>query len=281
MPGDLHTHSTFSDGGLAIEKLPRMAAWAGMTHLAVTDHDSFLAYDYALQHPTQQGVQLIPAMEISAWDAQRKRKVHLLCYGPDRTAELQQNFEKMAAARNHQQRVSLNALLQLYPFLDQEEILQKAQSSVSLFKAHLMRTLREYGLTDEIYGDLYRRLLTRGGPCYAPTEYRLPIQDALEMAKRARAVVILAHPGVYDTLELAAELAKEGCIDGVEVHHPGNTPAVQVALKNLAMQHRLIVTGGTDYHGMNEDRVCPLGSCFTGDVHLNRLISLLERRKKT
>lgn len=40
MPGDLHTHTTYSDGSTPVDKLPFLAACAGMTHLAVSDHDS-------------------------------------------------------------------------------------------------------------------------------------------------------------------------------------------------------------------------------------------------
>lgn len=280
MSGDLHTHSTFSDACIPIEKLPRMAAWAGLSHLAVTDHDSFLSNDYALQNPVCAGVALIPGMELSAWDEQRKRKVHLLCYGADHTPRLEKHVSDMAASRNRQQEASIAALLRLYPFLDEEEIRARARDSISLFKVHIMRTLRDYGLTDAIYGELYRRLLGKGGSCYAPTGYRAPVRELLEAAHEARAVVVLAHPGVYDTMELARELAAEGVIDGVEVHHPGNSPAVRIELKNLAMQYGLIATGGTDYHGMNEDRVCPVGACQTCDAQLERLVQLMQKRKK-
>ena len=82
MKGDLHTHTLFSDGSIPAEKLPRMAASAGLTHLAITDHDTFLAWEYAKTHPQQEGVTLIPGVEISAWDFKRGRKVHVLCYAP-------------------------------------------------------------------------------------------------------------------------------------------------------------------------------------------------------
>ncbi len=96
MKGDLHTHSTFSDGGIPIDRLPRMAAWAGMSHLAVTDHDTFLSYDHALAHPQQDGVRLLPGMELSTWDTRRDQKVHLLCFYPDKTAELQEYFSRIS-----------------------------------------------------------------------------------------------------------------------------------------------------------------------------------------
>ena len=55
MPGDLHTHTTYSDGSTPVDKLPFLAACAGMTHLAVSDHDSIQSVRYAYAHPVQNG----------------------------------------------------------------------------------------------------------------------------------------------------------------------------------------------------------------------------------
>ena len=69
-------------------------------------------------------------------------------------------------------------------------------------------------------------------------------------------------------------------IDGVEIQHPGNSPAVRIALRNMAMEYGLIVTGGTDYHGMNSDRICPVGSCTTADAQLERLLELMQKKHR-
>ena len=79
MPGDLHTHTTFSDGSTPADKLPFLAACAGMTHLAISDHDSIRSVRYAYAHPVQNGVHLIPATELTAYDYERAHRVHLLC----------------------------------------------------------------------------------------------------------------------------------------------------------------------------------------------------------
>lgn len=279
MRGDLHTHTDFSDGCIPIEKLPRMAAAAGLSHLAVTDHDTFLAYDYAVSHPQQAGVQLIPGIEISAWDAKRGRKVHILCYAPRRTKALEEHFARMADSRNLQQEGSIKKLIELYPFIDAEDVRALAAKSGVLFKAHIMRTLREYALSDAIYGALYKKLLGRNGLCKTGESHREPVENILRWAHEADAVVVLAHPGVYDSMELTEELARAGLIDGVEIDHPGNTPQVRERLRRLAVECDLIVTGGTDYHGMNSDRVCPVGECSTDEEQLQRLLALIAARR--
>ncbi len=88
MAGDLHTHTNFSDGSSDIETLPFLAARAGLTALAVSDHDTDLSIRWALEHPVAQGVRMIPAVELTCFDTRRGRRVHLLCYCPELTDEL-------------------------------------------------------------------------------------------------------------------------------------------------------------------------------------------------
>ena len=83
MPGDLHTHTTYSDGSTPVAKLPFLARCAGMTHLAISDHDSIQSVRYAYAHPVQDGVRLIPAAELTGYDFERSHRVHILTFWPD------------------------------------------------------------------------------------------------------------------------------------------------------------------------------------------------------
>ncbi len=280
MKGDLHTHTLFSDGSVPIEKLPRMAAAAGLTHLSVTDHDTFLSCEYAEAHPQQAGVTLIPGVEISAWDFKRGRKVHVLCYAPRRTPELEAHFARMRDSRNAQQRGSTEKLVKLYPFIDPEDVEAWGKTGGVLFKGHIMRTVREYALTDKIYGEMFRKLLGKNGLCYVGESHREPVENVVKWGREAGAVVVIAHPGSYDSLELTCELARAGMIDGVEIDHPGNKAEVREALQRLTEECGLLITGGTDYHGMLSDRVCMVGDNLTQEEHLQRLLTLIVERRQ-
>lgn len=83
MAGDLHTHSTCSDGSVPIHRLPLMAARLGLSSLALSDHDTTLSAQYAYDHPVQDGVRLIPAAELTGYDFERSHRVHLLTFWPD------------------------------------------------------------------------------------------------------------------------------------------------------------------------------------------------------
>lgn len=276
MAGDLHTHTNFSDGSCDIETLPFLASRVDLTHLAISDHDTVLAARYAYEHPQDHGVTLIPAAELTAFDTQRGRRVHLLCYCPDLTPRLCAFCDTMAQRRNAAQEQAMTALERMYPQFTREAAQAYAKRSGVVFKTHFMRVLMEYGYTDTIYGALYHEL----SRTIIPDPAYDSLDDVLAVIAEARGVAVLAHPSVYNSMELAAQLASEGRIDGVEVHHPRNTPQDKAALLQLATEHDLIVTGGTDFHGMYASKPLPLGTCTTEQAQIERLLTLAQRRKR-
>lgn len=276
MAGDLHTHTNFSDGSCDIETLPFLASRVGLTHLAVSDHDTVLAARYAYEHPQDHDVTLIPAIELTAFDTQRGRRVHLLCYYPDLSPRLCAFCDTMAQRRNVAQEQALTTLEQMYPQFTREAAQAYAKRSGVVFKTHFMRVLMEYGYTDTIYGALYHEL----SRTVIPNPAYDSLDDVLAVIADARGVAVLAHPSVYNSMELAAQLAREGRIDGVEIHHPRNTPQDKATLLQLAAEHDLIVTGGTDFHGMHASKPLPLGTCTTEQAQIERLLALARRRKQ-
>ena len=279
MPGDLHTHTNFSDGSSDIELLPFLAAREGLEFLAVSDHDTALSAQYAYDHPIERGVRLIPAVELTALDAQRGRKVHFLCYCPDLTQSLRAFFDLMAQRRNAAAENSGGALEKIYPQFTLEAAKRFSARGGVTYKTHMMRLLYEYGYTDGIYKDLYKKLFGGLGGL-APCEPQYESVDAvLDIARAARGVVVLAHPSVYGSMELAKQLAREGRIDGVEVDHPRNTEADKTTLRRLARECGLLVTGGTDFHGLHMSQPVPLGAYTTQDNMAQRILALAAGRK--
>ena len=276
MRGDLHTHSTFSDGALAAEWLPRLAAAAGLTHLAVSDHDTLLSVDYARRLGNAGGVSLVPAAELTGFDTRRGRRVHLLCYEPKATDELRAFCERMARSRNEAARENLERIERRFPQFSRAMALDLARDAGVCFKAHIMRVCFEFGLSDGLYGEVYRALTREGvfrGPDYAPVE------QVLEIARRAGAVIVLAHPSVYQSMELFEELAAAGELDGVEIDHPRNTPQDRAELMRAADRYGLIVTGGSDFHGLHASRPVALGSHATDGKNLARILETAASRR--
>ena len=225
MPGDLHNHSTCSDGSVPIQRLPRMAARVGLDTMAISDHDTLLSVRYCYEHPTQDGVRLIPATELTGYDYERHHRVHLLTFWPDpESPELIRHCDIMRQRRNECCLQSAREIEQIYPQFRTEQALEYAKDSGVLFKSGIMQALCELGLAEGIYGEEYHRLFgwePRGIVLHSP-EYP-PVQEVLATAKAAGAVVVFAHPTVYKSMPLLRELVKEG-IGG---RHRGGPPPQQ------------------------------------------------------
>ena len=178
---------------------------------------------------------------------------------------------------------SCKELEQICPQFRTEEALELARDSGTLFKAQVMRVLWQYGLADGMYNTVYKSLFglkpVRGRILHTP-RYE-PVDTVLEVIKASRAVVVLAHPSVYHSMELARELIAAGRLDGVEINHPRNTPEDKAELARLAKENGLIVTGGTDYHGINTVTPRPVGAFSTSDEMIARIGDIAKARKAT
>lgn len=281
MPGDLHNHSTCSDGSVPIHRLPLMAARVGLDTMAISDHDTLLSVQYCCDHPMQDGVRLIPATELTGYDYERQHRVHLLTFWPDpECPELKAHCDIMRQRRNECTLQSAREIEVLYPQFRTEQALEYAKDSGVLFKSGIMQALHELGLCDGVYTELYHKLFgwnPRGIVLHSP-EY-LPVQDVLATAKASGAVVVFAHPTVYKSMPLVRELVKEGMIDGIEVEHPRNSPEDKAECAALCAQYGLIHTGGTDFHGANHAHPHPVGTCITADDQIARIEELAHKRK--
>ena len=245
------------------------------------DHDTTLSAQYAYDHPVQDGVRLIPAAELTGYDFERSHRVHLLTFWPDLDCPaLRRHCDIMRQRRNECALQSCREIEALYPQFRTEQALEYAKDSGVLYKSGIMQALHELGLCDGIYTSLYHYLFgwnPRGIVLHSP-EYR-PVRDVLATAKAAGAVVVFAHPTVYQSMPLVRELVKEGMIDGIEVEHPRNSPEDRAECAALCEQYGLIHTGGTDFHGANHKVPHPVGTCTTADDQVARILELAHKRR--
>ncbi len=282
MPGDLHNHSTCSDGSVPIHRLPVLAARVGLDTMAISDHDTLLSVQYGYDHPVQDGVRLIPAAELTGYDYERSHRVHLLVYWPDPDCPaLKRHCDIMRQRRNECTLQSARELEELFSQFRTEQALEYAKDSGVLYKSGIMQALCELGLAQGIYGERYHELFgwnPRGKILHSP-EYP-PVREVLETARASGAVVVFAHPTVYKSMPLLRQLVKEGAIDGIEIDHPSNSPEDRAECIALCEQYGLIRTGGTDFHGSNHKKVYPVGTCTTADDQIARIEELARSRKK-
>lgn len=269
MAADLHCHTKISDGSTGIEELVELAKNKNIKTIAVTDHDTFAGVTRAQVHARKYGIEVIHGAEISAFDNKRGRLVHILCYLCDKPDRLQGVFANIAQSRRDAMNLALHKLMKIYPITPQM-VAKRAMGSTTVFKSHIMQALMDAGYTDRVYGDLYTKLFNwRVGIVKTKIEYP-DVYDILTLIHQAGGVAVMAHPGVYDSIDLLPELAEKG-LDGVECWYPRAKEGETDKIIAIADRYNLIKTGGTDFHGCNSNMVNPLGTCTTPDDQLQRL----------
>ena len=273
---DLHCHTKMSDGSASIDEVVLMAKKLGLKTIAVTDHDTFAGATRACVYGRRQGIEVIHGAEISCIDSARGRKVHILCYlcqNPDR---LEGVFKRTKERRQRAAALMLQKVMRQYP-ITPDMVSRRAQGSTNIYKQHIMHALLDAGYTNEIFGDLFRSLFhPKEGSAYAPVEYP-EVTEIVPKIHEAGGLAVLAHPAEYDSYDLLEELSGMG-LDGVEVSHPRNRSGDQERLSEFARTHGLVMTGGTDFHGMYSSKFHPVGTFTTSQEQVEALFYKKQKR---
>jgi 3',5'-nucleoside bisphosphate phosphatase len=247
MPGavDLHTHTTASDGALSPRELVRQAARVGLRVLAVTDHDSTEGLAEALaearHHPP---LEIVPGIEINC-DADAA-EIHVLGYCMDYEAPWFQAFcreqreERRARVRRIAERLEALGLP-----IDPEEVWALVQEG-SAGRPHVARVMVRRGYVASVR-EAFSRYLATGRPAYVPRRKLTPV-EAVRVIRRAGGVPVLAHPGLADRDAMIPALVAAGLL-GIECYYNEHSAARTAHYLQLCRDHRLLATGGSDFHG--------------------------------
>lgn len=278
MLADLHCHTKISDGSTGIDELVEIAKSKGIGAIAVTDHDTFAGVTRAQVHGKKHGIEVIHGAEISAYDYERNRLVHLLCYLCDSPDRLEGTFQKTAESRKDAMNLALHKIMRIYP-ISPQMVAKRAVGSSGIFKSHIMQALMDAGYTDKMYGSLFNKLFNwRIGIVRTKIEYP-DVFEVLRLIRQANGVAVLAHPGVYNSIDLIPQLVDNG-LDGLECWFPRAKEGETDKLISLCDEYDLVKTGGTDFHGSNSTHVNPLGTCLTPEDQLQKLKGRKAKRKK-
>jgi predicted metal-dependent phosphoesterase TrpH len=270
---DLHTHSSVSDGSDLPARIAELAAAAGCSAVALTDHDRLDGVPPAAARAAELGVRLVPGCEISCrWD---RGNLHVLVYFVEPGAgPFQDALVELQHAREERNRAMAAAL-----GLDYEEMLELAGGS-GAGRPHAAALLVRQGRATSI-DDAFRRWLVRGRPGDVPRRAVDPV-GAIALARASGGVAVLAHPLstrlAPDALESAvAELAEAG-LGGVEAIYGRYEPAERSDLAAMAKRLGLVAAGGSDHHGTYKpDLAVGVGR---GDLHVpDSALGELEDRR--
>jgi len=243
---DLHSHSTASDGSRSPRAVVAAARAAGLSAIALTDHDTMAGIDEATDAGRQLGVRVVPGVELSAIDGDRE--VHVLGLHIERAAALEtmlREFRESRHVRAEQIVAKLNALA--IPITFDAVLAQAAGGAIG--RPHIARALIAEGWARDSR-DAFDRYLGAGKPAYVPKQ-RLSVAEAIALIHTGSGIAVLAHPGGEGRRELIERFVALG-LDGLEVRHPGHSAEDVARLGALVDFFRLVPSGGSDWHGAAE-----------------------------
>jgi hypothetical protein len=233
---DLHVHTTASDGTMSPTEMVRHARARGLSAVAITDHDTVEGVAEALAAGSEDGIEVVPGIEISAEHS--LGTLHVLGYyirheDPcflERISVLQQ-------ARNERNPRIIDRLREAGIAITMEQVEHEAATG-QVGRPHFAKVMVQQGYVRTVR-EAFDRYLKKGARAYVD-----------------KYVAVLAHPAIITRQgsavlqDLVAELSACG-LQGIEVYYPEHLPRQQQLYKSLASRFDLVETGGSDFHGPN------------------------------
>ncbi|MCE9666948.1 PHP domain-containing protein [Myxococcus stipitatus] len=242
---DLHSHTTASDGQYTPDELMSRAAAAGVTVLAVTDHDTVAGLEAAGEAARRHGMVLVPGIEVSAFVL--GKEVHILGHfvRPD-DEELARFATRLRAERERRMEAMVERMRQL-GFPVRMEHVRAVAGDAQLGRPHLARVLVDQGWAVDMKAAFDRFLGTRGMAWV--DRFKLEGAQAIRLIRKAGGTATLAHPAAskVERMELR-ELAKAG-LAGLEMQQVDPNPGIHKKYLALAREFDLVPTAGSDFHG--------------------------------
>ena len=220
---DLHLHTTHSDGSFSTRDVMAFAKQAGVTALAITDHDIVEGIAEATAIGAELGIEVVPGVEISS--RLGESELHIL----------------------------VQRLNELGIPITYEEVRALAGTE-SVGRPHIARLLMEKKFVTSAK-EAFDRYLANGRPAFVDRELPEPA-EAVRWIREAGGVPVLAHPTWVrtsaDGLRTLVRDLKAAGLGGIEVHYSTHTPSQTTEYLELAKQCDLLVTGGSDFHGVTK-----------------------------
>jgi 3',5'-nucleoside bisphosphate phosphatase len=254
---DLHSHSTASDGTFAPRDVVRMAHRAGLSALALTDHDTVAGCADAADEAKKLGIGFLCGIEISA-EYPKPGTLHLLGYGVDpNNDELANLMKRLIEGRTARNKQIVAALNEQGVSITLDEVLAQANGG-TVGRPHIAAILVRKGYVSSTQ-QAFDKYLGQGGKVYFDKETITP-KRAIQMIHNAGGVSVVAHPVQLRKqnnaqLETALKELIDYGLQGIEVIHSDHDDAMIEKLSAIAERYKLTKTGGSDFHGASKPNI--------------------------
>lgn len=250
---DLHLHTHYSDGTESPQRVVELAKEAGLSSIAITDHDNVDAFPEAKAAADKFGIELITGIEMSASDA--GREIHVLGHLIDRDhAGLKAHLAIQQVRRVERCKEMVRRLNAAGVKIDAEEVLAFAGKG-TVGRPHIAHILLKHGYIKSVH-EAFSKYLGPKDPGFVQGSPMAPA-EVIRLILEAGGIPVLAHPIYIEDDPFIDTLVSQG-LAGLEVYHSGHGPKEIERYEQIADRLGLLKTGGSDYHGTPKEGV-PVG----------------------
>ena len=251
---DLHLHTCYSDGIESPERVVELATQAGLSAIAITDHDNTEARAVAEPAARRLGLELIPGIEMSA--SAEGQEVHVLGLFLDFAhPRLVAHLAAQQARRVRRVHEMVQRLGAVGVRITAEEVLALAGVG-TVGRPHVARILLKHGYISSL-PEAFARFIGPNNPGFVPGS-PMPPSRIISLIREAGGVPVLAHPVFLKGDGFIEAFAKDG-LAGLEVYHSSHTPEQVRHYEEIALRLKLLKTGGSDFHGDSKEGL-PVGA---------------------
>lgn len=241
---DLHIHTFYSDGTSSPVEVVSEAQSAGLSCIAITDHDTLEGIPPTQLAAQNSGLEVIAGIELSS--EIHDKDIHILGYFLD----LNNTFFKGELTKMRTARIErIKHMIEKLKVLGIKDIAFKEVSDLGKFsigRPHLAMVLKNKGWVGSIQ-EAFEKYLGEDGPAYVK-KFKVSPYEAIALIRQAGGAAVLAHPMITNKDELIPSFVEAG-LEGIEVYYPNYSETTTKYYEGIAKKHNLVTTGGSDAHG--------------------------------
>lgn len=271
---DLHLHTHFSDGTFSPEEVVARGQRSGFAALALTDHDTVEGCPRMAAACEAAQIEFIPGAELTA--ELNDIELHILGYFLDtQNQKLLSELARFQVVRQDRIREMVARLNEINVPLRAEEVFALANCAAP-GRPHVARALVKGGHCAN-HDEAFERFLKKNRPAWVP-KAKMSALEAVELIHQAGGLAVMAHPGLNRTDDIIPNLVEAG-LDGIECFHTKHSTSASERYLIIADKHKLLVTGGSDCHGLSKGRPL-IGTIKLPYEHVEKLKQAVAKRRE-
>lgn len=279
---DLHTHTNFSDGELSPNELIKKAKENGIGIISITDHDTLEGYKNIVYNEDTEGIKIISGIELSA--KVDKGRMHILGYDFDIDNPILN--KKMIEFKN----INVNYILSIIEQLKKDynivftysELKELINSNHNLGRPDIAKLLIKNGYVKAIQ-EAFDKYLIDAHSKLGERKKGIHYSECIDLILKSNGIPVLAHPKTLELddkelLYLLKDMISCGLM-GIEVYHSSHSKEEIDKYLRIANELGLLVSGGSDYHGINTKSDIKIGTGKNNNLKIKNL-SILDKIKR-